>query len=242
MQRINLVLIISLLMVALLIVPSTSYAQDNSSAIAVNQTVTGEISNQSFEQAYRFTEGEGDILIFHMEAEFEGPSLILADSEGNILSSASGYNEVSLVVKLPAAGLYTVWATRQNGRSGTGQGEYTLIMLQPPTLSAGTTVEGVIVDQESRAYYAVDTANPFTLNYTRTQGDVGLRVLAAQILSNDTNLYFEPIGVIEGLKVRSASLQIESEETGIFIIEVNLSDFYYDSQAVNVGYSLSITE
>ncbi len=109
-------------------------------AISLGQTVTGQITNATYQQDWTFEGAAGDLVTITMIATAGDldPYLSLLDSAGQEVV----YNDDSsiplthsldsqITIRLPTSGRYTIRATRYAGASGSSTGSYEL------TLNAG---------------------------------------------------------------------------------------------------------
>lgn len=105
----------------------------NAQPIDIGSFVTGQITNEQAYQAYRFTGAANDLVTISMNADTGSldPYLFLLDAGGNIIRTNDdlGDGETDSLIGnalLPAAGDYTIVATRYARRIGGTEGAYTL--------------------------------------------------------------------------------------------------------------------
>lgn len=240
MKRRYLLILLSIALLALFI-PSAG-AQEGSGAIAYGETVSGEVSDQAFEVPFVFTGAANDVVVAQLQGAdgFDNPMLILLDAENNILANVRSYNQVTLAAALPTGGQFTILASRDGGRTGRSGGKFDLTLLKPPVLTAGAGSDGIVAERDATQFFVVDAEGAFTLNYERTQGEVGLQVVASQMRANDNENFEEILGVLEGMHVNSGSLNVVSSEEGVFLVRVAASEFYYSDAPANTSFTLTL--
>ncbi len=106
--------------------------------ISINQTVTGEITNAAFGQAWSFTGEAGQIVVITMRATSGDldTTLYLLSEDGTELAynddaedaSVGGYNSQIVRYILPVSGTYYIYATRYGGGTGSSIGAYELTL------------------------------------------------------------------------------------------------------------------
>ena len=110
---------------------------DDAAPIAYGDELSGEITDDAYQHAYRFSGQAGDVVHIEMHAETFGESeygldtsLFLMDADGNILDEnddAPGMGtDSALTFTLPADGDYLIVATRFLERDGFDSGIYSL--------------------------------------------------------------------------------------------------------------------
>jgi hypothetical protein len=232
----------------MLVVPVSVFAQGDATQLNYGDVVTGEITNQAFEILYAFTGAAGDMVLIEMRPDdtsvFYTPSLILMDASMNPVASVEGYDVATLAVQLPADGVYNIMATRTDGRSGDGQGAYTLSLLLPPTLTAGEVVSGSLTNAETN-YYILDLTSPVTLEYERTGGEFYPAVTVNEMV-NTYDYYVElfEAALVEGKLVTHASVGLAMDPdatSALYVVTVaeGLWDWNYD--LMSADYTLTIT-
>lgn len=110
--------------------------------------VTGEITNDVFEQRYEFEGTEGDVVNITTEADLEAGSLdstlTLLDPNGDILAENDDIdftttNSALTDVNLTATGVYTIVVSRFLGADGFTEGPYTLTLTATETATPSET-------------------------------------------------------------------------------------------------------
>ncbi len=159
---------LSLLLVALVVLAlgvAPAFAQDVP-VLVYGDVVEGVISDDAPEVFYTFEGAEGDIIVLDAfptttDSDMNGLSITLRDSVGKELAtSIDDYAIARLWTKLTAAGTYTVVVSRSEYSSDNG--EYVVRLIKPEVLSADA-VSGEINVAAPNAYYAIETADPFSV-------------------------------------------------------------------------------
>lgn len=235
-----------LVLLALVALPVSVFAQGDATQLSYGDVVTGEISNQSFEVPYMFSGASGDVILIEMRpvdtSVFYTPSVILLDADFNAIASVDGYDIATLAVQLPADGDYNLLATRTDGRAGDGEGEYTLSILQPPALSAGEVVSATIGNEETQ-YYTLDLTTPVTLVYEHVGGTFYPAITINEITNYDNYVELTQAATIEGTLITNASvgLQMGAEATSpLYVVTVAEGLWDWNYEPVTADYTLTL--
>ncbi len=145
---------------------SVALAQKGATPIAYGQPVTGTITNESPEQLFTFTGAAGDLIVASMVASQGGLDsyLELFDSAGALLASdddgGGNLNALLGPFRLPAAGEYTIKATRFAGPDGWGSGPFTLVVqiVEVIPLSLNETVTVDLSPEQPQTFFAFSAA------------------------------------------------------------------------------------
>jgi hypothetical protein len=158
--------------------PSETPSED-SNPIAYNETVSGTLNRQNFEDAWTFSGQAGDLITIRMTRVDEASDLdsfvrLLSESDEELGRNDDGPEGIQTAeiidFELPSSGTYTIIATRYGFESGTSTGDYSLEILtdaapsQQETLAP--TVEPVATEEpvvpEETATPEAPTAQPPT--------------------------------------------------------------------------------
>jgi len=236
-------LVVLFSLVLLLIPVATSYAQE---ALEVGVPVRGEITNDAFEVEYTFSGSADTPVIIEMLAEDDDgfmndltAQVILLDSSGAVVVDTSEnfvFADAVLTTVLPADDDYTVIASREDGRSGETEGQYTLKLNVPDVLTVGDKVEGAASSESGIIYYVVNSEEDFILNYSKSAGDYNPQILISNITDNNSDI--EDYATAGG---RITNLALGDIPAGLYVISVQeaLFDFYFDE--VTAEFSLSVS-
>ncbi len=165
-------------------------------AIAYGVTVTGAISDAQFEVRYTFDGGRGDavtITLRRTSGDLD-PYLILLNAAGNEVATNDDAEDGTGTLDsrinnlpLPAAGTYTIVATRFQRQAGSSAGEFELTLergrrtgntpIAPPSgqrLTYGATATGTISDARPAVRFTFDGGRDdlVTISMHRRSGDL----------------------------------------------------------------------
>jgi hypothetical protein len=235
--------IVLFLVIALLLVPVAAVnAQD---ALEVGVPIRGEITNEAFEVEYTFSATADSVVIIEMLAEDDdgfmndltAQLIVLASSGTVVVDTADNFtfSDAVLVTQLPADDDYTLIATREDGRSGDTEGEYTLILHVPDVLTVGDGAEGTAGSETGTEYFLIDSEEDFVLNYTKSGGDYNPEILVSQIDSNNSD--FEDVASVNGAVT---NLGLGDMPAGMYIVRIQegFFDFYFD--AVTADFAIGV--
>jgi hypothetical protein len=195
------------MLLACLIAPTLALAQDGST-LTFDETVTGEITNDTTEVQYTFEGTAGDIITVNMSAEPgtldsyleliapDGTQLLTADDYAGSLNSQIG------PYTLAESGTYTVVATRCCGGGGGGTtGAYELVLRQAEVapLTIGATVTASLSDEQPSTFFSVegDSQTVLTLEAETVEGDtpflVEVRNPEGQVVNSGWQNFDQPV-------------------------------------------------
>lgn len=222
-----------------------AFAQDEG-PLGYGDSIQGEITNRNFEIEYSFEGTVGEVVVIQMTPEdtrdgLTRPSVILLDTEFEVLSTVTGNRDAAtLVYMLPADGEYFILATRHDGRAGDSVGAYTLVIDQVSELAAGETVEGSVTNTTTNLY-AVKPSMAFELVYERLDGDF-FPEISVQVIDPDTfgNTNLSPVMVAQGSQLARAALSITSADEEIYIVVVTRALFTFSSREISANYALML--
>ena len=226
----------------LLVLPITSYAQES---LEVGTPVRGEITNAEFEVEYMFSGTADSVVIIELLAEDDDGfmnelygQVILIDSSGNVVADTADnftFGDAVLVTQLSADDDYTIVATREDGRAGESEGEFTLILNIPEILGIGDVAEGAASSEGESLYYVVEAEEDFELSYNKSAGDFDPQVLISTITENNADIedYISVNGEV-------TNVSLGDIPAGLYVIEVDdaLFSFYWDE--VTADFTLSV--
>lgn len=178
---------IATLIVALALSIMATTAQ-NTQLISYDEVISGELSNEAYEQFYTFEGQEGDTIVIRMSATSEEPRLdsylYLRDENGEELAfdDDMGGNLNSLIgpYTLPYSGTYTVVATRFQQANGSSEGTYEVVvsLADFESLEVNQNVDIIMTEPEQVEFFSF-TANEtgiYELNMSLLNGNVGADV------------------------------------------------------------------
>lgn len=189
-------LVTLLLSVFALSIVAVIFAQDEiefpepTGSIAVDNEVTGELSEDNPLIVYTFDGAAGEIVGVNVAFDEIDGYLLLADADGNILAenddSISIYNSTIPAVELPEDGNYQIGIStysyvRTDDPSEEGSFRLTLATPEVSSVEIGDEIEGAITEDQPTALYFIDA-------------EVGqLLVVAVESDDFDTQLALDPV-------------------------------------------------
>lgn len=237
-----LTLITTLLVLAL---AGPALAQGSATPIAYGETAQGEITNAQFEVPYVFTGAANEIVVIYMVADgnddFYEPSIILLDADNTVLASADGWYDVTLMTTLPAAGEYTVLASRNGGRTGDGVGAYSLSLDVLNTIALGEMLEAEMTNEDA-VRYAVEVTGSFTVEFERVSGDFAPE-LTINVMDESGEL--NPVGTLQGSALRKVVVTIEPDSDvapSLYVLQLQEGPWDWNFETVSVQYRLTVTQ
>ena len=174
----------------------------DSPILAADETVTGTITNEDFEQRFSFNADAGDVVTIELRADNSelDPLLQVLTPDGTVLAENDDEDFISTdslieALELPADGTYTVVATRFNGESGLSTGDYVLLLtfgsappedtdtpdVDEPTdpnevraINFGETVQGELTNANFADEYTFETeaGDTVSIELRATSGDL----------------------------------------------------------------------
>jgi hypothetical protein len=149
----------------------------NSGSLAIDEVITGEITNQNFARLYTFTGTQGDVITITMRADVGDldPYLIFIDPDGRqILRNDDaggdlGFNSMLDKVTLPKTGDYTIVATRFQVAFGFTQGTFQLSI----TADTGTSQLAIPIADIAYGDQKIDFIGGGNYQYYRFSANAG---------------------------------------------------------------------
>lgn len=239
MKQLLMVLVLVLSMVVVMPV----VAQDGTSAIAYGEVVTGEITNQTFEKLYTFEGVEGDVVVIELKAaEYSFDAylyLTTADNETIAYNDDADGLDSRIVMLLPSDGTYTIIASRNGGRTGSGEGGFTLTLNKLDLLGLDSPVEGTYTKEDAAPVHvlSVPTTGVYTIIYAHTGGNLHPNLEVTKV----TGSYNENISRVEGVKLLGAQVMVELEADALYTISLTQNYYeYFTSEGDNATYKLTV--
>jgi hypothetical protein len=138
----------------------------------------GTISDKDFEAHYTFdAQANTPYIITVQGIDLEEPEVVLSDSTGNRIISSTAEDqpigtEINRVIGaiLPDDGQYTITVTRNGGRSGDSEGDFTLLLDIPPSLNLASETTGV-TSSNTWTWHTYQSDKPFSVVYNHKNGD-----------------------------------------------------------------------
>jgi len=220
-------------------------AQEQNTVIEYGQSVTGKITNKNFEVAFDFKAKKGDVFIIEMNAvdtlEFATPQIIVLNSDGDVQGDSTGsfgYGSAFFAGEMAKDETLTVLATRRNGRSGEGTGDFTLSLTTPTVLKVGESFQDSATSKKPKYYLINKGKTDLNLSYKKTSGD-----FSPEISLNVINGSFGLTSLVSlgGKYLTNVQTQV-ADTTGIYIVKVAEAAFDFNFKEVTVKYELQVNE
>jgi hypothetical protein len=225
-------------------VAGVTAAQD-ATALKLGESVTGEISADSYEIPYTFEGKSGEVALIQMweapdASDYVDTYLILQGPDGKVFAENSNdpalYSNSVIAATLPADGKYTIIATRDGGRTGDSVGPYVLQANIVEPLKAGSKIDATIYGYDNKAR---NTPEQFVV-----QGSGATKISFSQEITDlfpDLKLYpWEDVdsyptalfALTDTSKTTSAVVSVELEEGMFYILTVkdSFSSSVYDDR------------
>jgi hypothetical protein len=228
---------LALLVAGLFVVVLPAMAQD---AIELGQEIEGEITNRDYEFEYTFSGSEGQLISIEMKPAADSqldPEVFLYDSENELLAVNDDFSYPTslILISLPADGEYTVVASRNDGRSGSSEGEYVLTVSEPEAMELGADYEATYTTD-----YSVSTVfllaptedGPVTLTYVQDVSELYARisVSTAPDWSEDPEYgYYSEVMSVSSAISEKGSLSLNVEAGMVYLVEVELGGYSPDT-------------
>ncbi|MCA0452771.1 MAG: hypothetical protein LCI00_02200 [Chloroflexi bacterium] len=235
-------------MVSLLILASAFVAveaQDDISTIGYGQTVNGTITNKNFEVSFDFEGKKGDVFIIEMTSddasEFTKPQIIVLNSEGDVEGDSSGnygYGEAFFAGQMSQDDTLTILATRADGRSGEGVGDFTLSVINPTLLNTEELLEDSVTSGKAK-YYRIDKVdNELSLTYRKSSGEFSPEV-SVNVISESYGL--NTLVTLAGDYLTNVETQLPDIE-GTYIVKIDEAAFDYNFKEVSAKFELQLND
>jgi len=238
--------IIVLLVVLLLISASLLVQAQDATPLQYGDTVTGEITDETFEVSYVFAGTQSDVVVVEMrrantDSGLYNAAVVLLGPGGDILADSTDYYayegaEAIIAAELPEDGKYTILATRDNGRTGDETGEYTLKLLQPEVLSDATT-QGDMNNKTQDQYYVVRSSGSFAVSYRVLDSNYAPLVDVSYINEDG---YPESAASLSGLRLDAGRVEVFAEDGELYLVAIVADDLdYLFEEDIQISYELS---
>jgi hypothetical protein len=221
---------------ALAILPIAASAQ--ATAIAVGDTVEGELTESAPETMYSFEVEAGATVQITLVSDDFDPFLVLADADGNELATdddSAGNLDSRISYTFADGGEYMLTATSFSAHNGGAArtGAYTLSLtpVEVETIEYGETVEGVFSGDVLSSEYSF-TAAPgdsvtITLNsddfdsYLRLRDSSGSEIAFNDDGGGSLNSLIGPLLLSEGGVYTIVASSLSGSSTGAFVLVLN---------------------
>ena len=199
------------------------FSQDENS-LAYGESATGEITNRHFEVEFAFEAEVGDVVVITMTPEdteaFRNPGILLLNEDYDVIGEAFDSYSVTLFYDVKDSGSYYILATRNDGRSGEGVGEFSLALSRAPVMENGQDLYDSATSELDR-YYAVRADGDFDVSYQFRDGDFRPEVSINTIKSRGNGLESQISLTGPSLERGSIGASIRSESSELFIVKIS---------------------
>lgn len=230
--------------VMLLLGVINSVAQDDATVIEYGQTITDEITDETFEITYQFEGKVNDIVIIQMQSDGtdEGlptPAFRVLSGNRQIVDSNRVFTLAltftQAVFRLPDDGDYLLVAARRDGQSSSDVGRFTLRLDHAAPLDIGQSVSDIASDDTAK-YYVIQPSSPFTLSYTRIDGEFSPSISVSAIQENGG---LDQAADMSGRLLDSGTLSI-TPGSGLFYL-IRVGRGFLSNSTGEVEYTLTIS-
>jgi hypothetical protein len=228
---------VALLALLAFVVVLPAMAQD---ALEFGQGVQGEISNREYEFEYTFTGSEGQLISIDMrvtEGSNLDPEVFLYDADNELLAQNDdfSYPNSLILITLPADGEYTIVATRNDGRSGSSEGEFELTVSVPESMELGADYEAAFTSDynSSTVYLLAPTEDgPVTLTFSQDVSEIYARITVSTspdwAEDPEFGFYNEVMSVSSAISEKG-SISLNLQAGIIYLVEVEMGGYSPDS-------------
>lgn len=244
----NLWIVVSALMLAVL--GAGVVAQEDRAApdaLAYGDVVLGEITNTRFEVFYDLEGTAGDIVMVQVVSladgnAFQWPEVVVFSNENEVLADSTQFvsiNQSTVALQLPYTGNYEVMVTREDGRTGTGEGPFELRVFQPRPFNLGDTIQDEARNNGVLHYYVIEQAGFFGVYYEFGGGEMDLW-LNVYVLGDGGRL--DEVAEMSGEGLVNATLGFDGSASQFHILTIGDNPFasYFDDRVEIGAYQLRL--
>jgi hypothetical protein len=217
---------LTVLMLASLALLSMTALVNAQESISYGDVIEGEITDREYEIEYTFEAAEGDLVVVEMrradtDSELYNADVIVLNPDGDIVADTTDYygsNGAQAVVLFEAEdGEYTILATRDGGRGGDEEGNFTLRLLLVDELTA-KPVEGEMGTDALDAYYAIRAEGNVDVTYTWLSGNYAplMQVRPVEELGYPS----DQTASVSGTLLNTATINLVGEDGQLLLVSV----------------------
>lgn len=233
----------SIVLLLVMVVVPTSHAQADPTLLTYGDSVTGDITNRTFEVIYAFEGQADDVVAIEMKAtnnDFD-PYLYLTTLDNTVLVYNDDYNnlDAAIVTVLPDTATYQIVATRNGGRVGTRGGAYSLSLTRLDPLPVGEAIEGLVRNRQDYPLHVFvpPQSGIYIFSYTRTFGTLYPTLTIAEIRDG----YSNKIAQLDGERLVRGQVGLELKPNSLYIVSFTRNGYRYeDSPNASATYTLTI--
>lgn len=236
----------AMLLALLLPVAAVSGQESRPDILVYGDTVEDEITNSRYEVFYSLKAEAGAVLLLELVAtedssELDQPEIVVYNPDETVLAdtlSSFDFGEASLVVELPASGLYPLLVTRKDGRAGDSVGAYRLRVIRPVLLLPGETINDAALNDTFQNYYLVRQGSPFTVFYEFSNGELDPVIEAYRIEEGG----LVNVATLRGRELRNGAVGLDGAASPMHVFTVGDSPFasYFDDRVERADYRLRL--
>lgn len=215
--------------------------------LAYGDVVSGEITNTRFEVFYEMEGTESDIVLLQVvstadDNAFQWPEVVVFSEANEVLADSNEFvsiNQSTVGLRLPYTGIYEVMVTRDDGRTGEGQGSYELRVIEPRPMMPGETVQDEARNNGVLHYYTIEQPAFFGVYYEFGGGEMDLWI---NVYTLDEGGELDEVAEISGEGLVNATLGIDGSASDFHLLTIGDSPFasYFDDRVETGAYQLRL--
>lgn len=223
-----------------LYLPAAAQTQNN---LDYGDMVEGQISNQAFEIVYTFEGQKDEVVVITMtSAQDSGldPYLYLTTTDNTVISqNDDAFNlNARIIMRLPESSTYNIIATRLGGRTGEGEGQFSLSLEDVPSTEGDINIDGAAspTEQPPTHIFVLDADGVYTITYSLSEGDYFPSLVLERV--NNDEFYNDEIASLgaDGLQTATIALNLNAGELYVLSIQDN----FYVETATTTSYTITI--
>lgn len=223
-----------------LYLPVAAQTQNN---LDYGDMVEGQISNQAFEIVYTFEGQKDEVVVITMtSAQDSGldPYLYLTTTDNTVISqNDDAFNlNARIIMRLPESSTYNIIATRLGGRTGEGEGQFSLSLEDVPSTEGDIIIDGAAspTEQPPTHIFILDADGVYTITYSLSEGDYFPSLVLERV--NNDEFYNDEIASLgaDGLQTATIALNLNAGELYVLSIQDN----FYVETATTTSYTITI--
>lgn len=234
-----------LLLILCCAVYATASAQGET-LLSYGDSTHGEITNRNYEVEYSVYAEAGDVVVITMtpedDDEFRYPGILLLDDSYDVVAEAFDTYSVTLFHDVKQSANYYILATRNDGRSGKGEGEFLLTLDRARQLKSGQDICDSTTSEINR-HYAIRVKGKFDVWYQFNDGDFRPEVTinAMKLRGNGLDSRMTLTG--PSLERGSIGATVRGGEQVLLIVEISQRAWdWSDNKTANYGLRLETGE
>jgi hypothetical protein len=236
--------IFALMMVAFTSSVPAFVAQDEPIPIQYGDTISEQITDETFEIRYVFAGHEGQVVIIRMmsdgtDAGLATPAFQVFSGERSLIDSTRVFTLSQTVVyaafQLPEDGDYVLVATRRDSEAGANSGWFDLSLNSAAPMEADQLVSGSGSDS-TEEYYVISPSDPFALAYTKTGGRFSPSITISALRDSGST---EQAAEMSGTFLDAGTLTVTPDSGVLYLVRVGKG--FLSSSTGDVDYTLTFS-